>query len=169
MKATRKRITFEQAQEFFFYDPVSAKVFWLKKPTRGRVQVDDEAGFFHNSNNHRYVTFLGETYAITNIISLIMTGEWPPCEVDHINRDPLDNHWENLRLANRSQNGANRNLPRNNTSGYRGVSWHKKTKKWRVTLSGRHCRVFGNKEDAAHCYDKIAKELFGEFASLNFP
>jgi len=59
-------------------------------------------------------------------------GYMPP-EVDHINGDRADNRIENIRAANRSENQCNRFALANNTSGYPGVSWHKKT--WGVDYS----------------------------------
>lgn len=51
-------------------------------------------------------------------------------EVDHINRDRLDNQRANLRLASRSINQQNKGMQKNNTSGYKGVSWHKNCSRW---------------------------------------
>lgn len=93
--------------------------------------------------------------------------------VDHINRNPLDNRKINLRAATRSQNGMNRSMQRNNTSGFRGTCWDKQKQKWwaQIKINGRTKRLgyFDDILDAAKAYDKAAAELFGEFAVLNFP
>lgn len=92
--------------------------------------------------------------------------------VDHLDRDPLNNQRDNLRLASRSQNGANRNIRKNSLSGYKGVSWHKTAKKWtaKLTLNGKliHLGYFDDPIDAAKAYDQAAREYFGEFAVTNF-
>lgn len=51
-------------------------------------------------------------------------------EIDHVNRNPLDNRKENLRFCTRSENNHNRGMNKNNSSGYKGVYWHKGAKKW---------------------------------------
>ena len=61
--------------------------------------------------------------------------------VDHINRDPLDNRRENLRIADKSKNGMNRGPQVNNTSGFKGVSFHAKTGKW-VAGTDVACRYY---------------------------
>jgi hypothetical protein len=92
---------------------------------------------------------------------------------DHRNGDTLDNRKENLRAATRSQNGANRGKQRNNSSGYKGIAWMRRIKKWQASIHTNHRRiylgVFDSKEDAARAYDTGAHEIFGEFAKLNFP
>ncbi len=98
-----------------------------------------------------------------------LTG-WPM--VDHRNGNGLDNRRANLRPATSSQNSANQKLRSNNTSGYRGVQWNKKARKWRaqIVLHGKR-RILGDftsKEDAARAYDAAAVELFGEYARPNF-
>jgi hypothetical protein len=54
-----------------------------------------------------------------------------------------------------------------------GVSWHKHNKKWIAQIMRNQHQMcigyFDNLEDAGHAVDKKAKELFGEFAVLNFP
>lgn len=97
-----------------------------------------------------------------------------PKSPDHVNRNGLDNRKENFRLnPSNSQQGANRGLNRNNTSGFKGVSWYRKNRKWEAYIMvNRHRRRLGwfdNPEDGARAYDKAAVELFGEFAFLNFP
>jgi len=94
-------------------------------------------------------------------------------EIDHINHNALDNRRTNLRTCTRAQNQHNRKINRNSTSKFKGVYWNKVRRKWqaRVSLNGKrpYLGSFNNELDAAKAYDKKAKELFGEFANLNFP
>jgi hypothetical protein len=91
-------------------------------------------------------------------------------ECDHINSNRLDNRKQNLRICNRSQNQANRSKSSNNTSGYKGVNWHKVNQKWRakIKINGRskYLGCFTDIEDAAKAYEKAAIEYFGEFARV---
>lgn len=91
-------------------------------------------------------------------------------DVDHINRNPLDNRRSNLRVCTRSQNLA-RSRP-HGSSGYKGV-WQGRTGKWIVDVyeNGKRRRIHGftSPEDAAREYDRVAREIHGEFAWLNFP
>jgi len=92
-------------------------------------------------------------------------------DVDHINGNKLDNRRENLRIATRSQNNANKRMQSNNTSGYRGVNWHKQRGKWvakiQVDRKSIHLGLYEKKEDAARAYNKAAVLYYGEFAQLN--
>lgn len=96
---------------------------------------------------------------------------FPLMDVDHINRDGLDNRRENLRLCSRQQNACNRRLIEVKTSKYRGV--YKDRNKWRAQVKQNGCLVslgsFVDEVDAALRYDKFVKSLRGEFAVLNFP
>lgn len=94
-------------------------------------------------------------------------------EVDHINGNGLDNRRSNLRPATRAQNCANMRRSKANTSGYKGVSWHKGGRKWHAQIRGdakrEHLGLFTDPADAAKAYDNAARRLHGEFARLNFP
>ncbi|MGK6932818.1 HNH endonuclease [Escherichia coli] len=63
-----------------------------------------------------------------------MNGSLPKSDIDHINLVRDDNRIANLRLATRSQNIQNVNKKANNKSGYKGVSWDKKSRKWRAQI-----------------------------------
>lgn len=87
--------------------------------------------------------------------------------VDHRNGDGLDNRRSNLRSADRRGNGANASLSSRNKSGFKGVSWHKETGKWRADLGGKSLGLYDDPKEAARAYDVAAKEQFGEFARAN--
>jgi len=86
--------------------------------------------------------------------------------VDHRDHNGLNNQRSNLRLCNNSQNHMNRTPW--GRSKYLGVSFHYRNTKIRATILNYHLGYFDTEEKAAHAYDLKAKELFGEFANLNF-
>ena len=92
-------------------------------------------------------------------------------EVDHINRNKLDNRKSNLRLCTTTQNCANRQRRRDNISGYKGVRWNVPAKKWQARIQCKgvsyHLGIFNKIEDAVMAYDMAAKNLFGDFACIN--
>jgi len=90
-------------------------------------------------------------------------------EVDHINRRTLDNQKNNLRLCTRLQNQGNSEKYRTNKSGYKGVSWHKKSGKWQAYIGDerKYLGIYKIKEEAALAYNNAARERYGEFAYLN--
>jgi hypothetical protein len=96
----------------------------------------------------------------------------PGIETDHINGNKLDNSRKNLRICTTSKNQANGDKAPSNCSGYKGVSWSKKEKKWRAQITHDKKVLFlgsfVNPKVAAQAYDKAAVELFGEFAKTNF-
>ena len=93
--------------------------------------------------------------------------------VDHVNRNGLDNRRMNLRPATTSQNNANQGIRRDNTSGFKGVSWEAANRRWhaRIRSDGKLHSLgrYATREEAALAYDAAATEFFGEYAHLNFP
>jgi hypothetical protein len=90
-------------------------------------------------------------------------------EIDHRNRDGLDNRRENLRECTHSQNLANAEFPVGAT-GYRGVRVMRSKYQARIKVDQtyRHLGTFDTAEQAARAYDTAAREAFGEFAYQNF-
>lgn len=92
-------------------------------------------------------------------------------QVDHINHDSLDNRRCNLRIATSAENQANRVSERGQK--LKGAYLQARTGRWRAQISVNqkvlHLGCFATEEEAARAYDLAALEVFGEFASLNFP
>lgn len=97
----------------------------------------------------------------------LIMGAAPGVEVDHINGDTLDNRRCNLRVATRLEQSRNTGMRKNNSTGFKGVSYIEKLRKFRayivVNRKQIHLGLFVKAEDAAAAYEKSASELFGEF------
>ena len=92
-------------------------------------------------------------------------------DVDHVNRDSLDNRRENLRKCSHQNNRFNSNKWYNRK--YKGVSiypFNRNRFRARIKINDKsiHLGIFESEELAAKAYDKAAKVYFGEFANLNF-
>ena len=113
------------------------------------------------SNGHQFTVFMHRAVAGTP------SGLW----TDHVNGDKLDNRRCNLRIATPAQNMYN--TPPHSSCGYRGVSFHAHTGKWRARLcvqgTTTSLGLFVSAEAAAEAFDVAAMRLYGEFAWLNFP
>ena len=87
--------------------------------------------------------------------------------VDHIDNNRTNNNIENLRWATNSENGFNSKLSSNNTSGFKGVTFHKKSNKWHASIKvngkRKHIGTFTNKEDAIKARFEYASKVMGEF------
>lgn len=94
-------------------------------------------------------------------------------QVDHENGNGLDNRRPNLRTVTNQQNCQNGSPHRDGTSRYKGVSWDKRYRLWRVSIFFERKQIcVGRYHDeifAAGKYDEYAIKLFGDYARLNFP
>ena len=142
-------------------------LFW-KQAGKGR-SLNKPAGTM-DKKGYIKVRFNNKQYYVHRLVFLMHHG-YLPKEIDHIDGNKFNNKIENLRHATTSQNAMNRQKPRNNTSGYKGVSWDKKRNKWRTqigfngiqtTLGYYDCLV-----KAATAYKIEAEKLHKEFANAN--
>lgn len=131
--------------------------------TRKRYSVLTEAIFATGAINNRKV------YEIARFILDAKPGQL----VDHKNRNRLHNYKSNLRICTAQQNAFNR-APK---SGRRYKGFRRLERKKGVRYSSQivhngkqiYLGLFRTIKEAARAYDEKAKELFGEFAWLNFP
>lgn len=93
--------------------------------------------------------------------------------VDHKDMNVYNNKRSNLRVTNKSGNGANSTKKSHNKSGFKGVTWDATRNKWKATVLHMKKQKFLGRfdlpEDAARAYDRAAVETWGEFARINFP
>lgn len=149
------------------YDPETGQFTWAE-PTGRRVKAGESAGSLWPSG-YVGISCGGKRYLAHRLAWLFTYGEWPTCDVDHINRNPADNRISNLRLATRSENNVNAGLRSTNSSGVRGVYWSKRSERWiaRVQKGGRQVHVGSFKsldQASAAVRDAYVRE-FGAFAS----
>jgi hypothetical protein len=109
----------------------------------------------------------GKHYCAHKLVYLWHYGQWPE-QLDHINRDSLDNRVENLRPANACTNMQNRKVFKSNTSGAKGVAWNKRANKWQVYVGVerkiKHIGYFDNFELAELVAHEARQKFHGVFA-----
>lgn len=159
-------VTAEKLRELLDYDPETG-VFTWRVVRRGSRGVGSVAGV-PNPAGYVQIRIDGRLYYAHRLVWLWMFGEWPKAYVDHVNRDPADNRLKNLRAATNLQNQGNTKLQRNNTTGFRGVSWSRQRQKYTATLrangKNQHLGVFRCPTAAHLAYCKAAKQHYGQFA-----
>jgi hypothetical protein len=165
---TRRELTAERLRESLKFDRETG--VFTRRMVRGGYKVDDVAGS-NNGRGYSIIMVDGRNYPAHRLAWLHVTGEWPIGDLDHINGDTADNRFSNLREATESQNLANARMPANNTSGFKGVSWHKHTRKWvaSIGLNGKvkSLGYFATRERAFIEYIFAAWRYFGDFAKID--
>ncbi len=141
----------------------------------GNVKNIKSGRLLKQSEEHGYLLVglsndLNELYCkrihILVISAFVMNHENKEC-VDHVDGNRSNNKLENLRYATHRENGQNRKISTNNTSGCKGVDFNKQCNKWRaqITIKNKsiHIGLYLKKEDAINARRKRAKKEFGEF------
>lgn len=150
--------------------------------TQGRVAIVDAAdahlvsgdnwqACIHPTNNYAGRSqWAGDRYVKIKMHRVLMDAP-DGLQVDHIDGDGLNNRRCNLRLVTNMQNCWNQRVAVNNTSGYRGVSFHTRRACWqaniRVNGKLKHLGRFETSKDASAAYDAAALKAFGEFARIS--
>lgn len=92
-------------------------------------------------------------------------------DVDHINRNTLDNRKENLRVCTHAENMRNQKVKYDGFTGFKGVVWNKRNQKYmgQIKFNGKriHLGYSVDKQELARRYNIAAKKYFGKFALLN--
>lgn len=170
----KKSLSAKYLRICFGYDPETGVIKWKRRPqnhfpdTRAwKIWNTRFAGIpaGNNFRGHLLIVINGYSYGTHRVIWTWMTGKQPPASIDHIDGNPANNRWANLRAATSSQQQWNTGLPKNNTSGFKGVRRHRS--KWRVQIWIKgvlHQRGgFDTPEEAAAVYESLARKFHGEF------
>ena len=161
-------ITQKRLQELLHYNPSSGDFVWLVSASN-RVKVGDRSGCL-SGRRYLVIRIDGKLCLAHRLAWLYVHGEFPPDQIDHINGIKHDNRLSNLRPATHSENMRNQRIPSNNTSGYKGVRWHKPTGKWQayIKVDGiqKHLGLFTDIADAVAAYAAASKKYHGEFSRV---
>lgn len=171
----------ELVSQCFIYK--NGSLYWRERPldhfaderawkTWNTKYAGEEAGcsYFDENNNCRWV--VGLSYKLiprSVLVWALHYQEWPTSEIDHKdNTNTLNDRIENLRLATKNQQNANKRKQSRNTSGYKGVYWFRRDSRWqaKIGVNGRgiHLGYFNTREEAYAAYCQAAIKYFGEYA-----
>ena len=161
-------ITQNRALELYEYK--DGELFWKTTYKTSHVKIGDKAGSF-DSKGYRQVRFEGKKVLMHRVIFLMHHGWLPDC-IDHIDGNPLNNKIENLRAATFNQNSHNAKLSKANSSGIKGVSWHKRHGKWNARLlinrKMMNLGLFDSIDEAKKVVTEARMKFHGAFANPGF-
>lgn len=182
--ATKPLPDVETLRKLLDYDPETGVLTWKPRPVemfasqaaankfnaqwagREALTASDKDGYKTGDLLYIFVRAHRVAWAI-------QTGAWPKAKIDHINGIPWDNRFANLREATSVQNAQNKRSKSGSTSAFLGVSWDRRTRRWRAGIKafGKSISIgqFDSEQDAAKAYDAEAIKHHGVFARLNFP
>jgi hypothetical protein len=158
-------LTAERLRELLTYDRLTGDFYWrsASQVTKGR-RVDLAGRKAGTVQKHRVAIWIGKrSYSAHRLAWLYEHDVWPAGWIDHINRNPLDNRIDNLRVVTRAHNVANSKVRSDCRSGKKGVSpvgggWIA-----RMTVRRRpiYLGFFKSAEDAAACFARAHAALYG--------
>lgn len=165
--ANKSDITAEYVRSILDYDPDTGLFTWKFRNDASHAWNAKWAGKYAGAIDSRFkryqISICKKIYLSHRIAYLYMTGEWPSGEIDHIDGNPSNNKWSNLRLASRFIQNQNRSgvFGRN---GLKGVRFHKPSKKWQSRLRDSHLGLFDCPAVASFAYQIEADIKYKEFA-----
>lgn len=168
-------ITAEFLRECFEYEPETGSLFWKERPLRHFADsramsawnyryAGGEAGTL-DSHGYRQCHLAGKIIKVHTICWAIVKGRLPKGDIDHVDRNRLNNASRNLRECSRAENS--RNTVRKNVTGMKGVrkSGSRFTAQICVNYKKIHLGSFETAQEAHEAYCKAATLHHGEFAN----
>ena len=120
---------------------------------------------YHHKEDEFYV---GTSNRDADLLHRYLKGSPKDMNVDHVDGNTFNNRKKNLRVCTPMGNGKNRKINRNNTSGYKGVTWDKTNNKWLVHMCVNYKKTtygyFDNLEDAVNRRLEVEQEHYKDFS-----
>ena len=157
-------ITQQRLKELLHYNPETGIFTW--KVSRGRAKCGSVAGTLcRDAKCSRVkIRLLGKQRMAHRLAWLYMTGLDPVTEIDHKDRNPLNNSFDNLRDVTHKENLENTGVRSDNTSGFKGVSWNSEDGKWagKIQHIGKTIFIgnFNTPEEASEAVEAMRDKLF---------
>ena len=168
-KSPRKLPAQELLQQLLSYDPSTGELRWKPRPlemfTSERAakswasQNLGKLAFNTNCNGYKTGKIQGEQHWAHRVIWKLMTGEDPDV-IDHLDGNPANNAWSNLKATDTRGNAMNQRRPRNNVSGVVGVYWIRSESRWKASIAGKYLGTFDTFEEAVAAR-KAAEKVLG--------
>jgi hypothetical protein len=178
MSKHRQYPSYEYLHSRLSYNPDTGHLTWKEAPEGYKdakrfntVRAGKRAGRAsvgqRGQVSSRYISIDGWPYLEHRIVWIMAHGYIDDgAFIDHINMNPTDNRIENLRLSNNSTNQWNRMAPKNNTSGFKGVTYSNKLGKWKVAVRANGNYIHGGyhatKSEAALACAKLSLRHHGK-------
>lgn len=162
--------TLTEFKQLLEYRPEEGVFYWRVNHRHPKARIGMQAGRI-TAQGRMQIGVDKKQYFVHRLVWLFETGAWPEGMLDHVNGDPLDNRYHNLRPTNFVLNGQNQRAhrPNNKSAKLLGVSWHKHKKQYIASI-----KVYGKKKhlgyfdtaDTAHAAYVTAKRIYHEAGML---
>lgn len=164
--AAKARITHERVLKLFSYDDETGALLWNIK--KGRSGLPGKVAGCSCRDGHWRIGVDGRDYLRSHLVWFYVTGCWPTDQIDHIDVNPSNDKFENLREATTMQNSANKKKYANNTSGFKGAYYLKHAKRWmaQIKANGKliYLGYYATPEEAHAAYCEAAHKYNEAFA-----
>lgn len=150
--------TIERVRELFAYDDATGNL--IHRTNRRMARIGDVAGTV-GAKGYLQVKVDSRKFFVHRIVWLLNTGEWPRYQIDHIDRDPLNNRIENLRDVSPAINNTNRDAY--GETGHKGVRIKGSRFVARIADNGlnRYLGCFRSAEDASTAFKTAHVQVWG--------
>ena len=172
-------LSVNHAKECLDYHPETGVLSWKVRPkahfsTEKRWKIwntryaGKEAGTPAH-NGYLQIVLKPKFFLAHRLAWFVFHGRWPAFHIDHINGIKNDNRIANLREATHSENCMNTAKKKSNTSGSKGVFWHKAANKWGASIgfNGKNINlgVFNTIEEAVNSVRSAREQYHSSFAN----